>query len=98
METIYKYELMLRDAQAITMPEGAKILSAQKQRNTLCLWVQCDTRKHMQQRTILITGTGNKLPCPSNELRFIDTVQDDMFVWHVFEQISHGQNESEAGQ
>lgn len=91
METIYKYELGFSDFQMIRLPAEAKILSAQKQRNSLYLWAQCDTRKPVQQRTIVIVGTGNPFPCPSHELKFIDTVQDDMFVWHVFEQIGGGQ-------
>lgn len=98
METICKYEIMFRVSQSITMPEGAKILSVQNQRGSLCLWVQCDTRKSMQQRTIVIACTGDRLYCPGNEFKYIDTVQEDMFSWHVFEQISGGQNESEAGQ
>lgn len=36
--TIWKYPLAITDTQNVMMPEGAEILSAQMQGDTLCLW------------------------------------------------------------
>lgn len=38
MKTIWKFELKVGDKQTVEMPEGAEILTAQFQGDTLCLW------------------------------------------------------------
>lgn len=37
-ETIWKFPLEIADSQSVVMPSGARILSAQMQGSTLCLW------------------------------------------------------------
>lgn len=84
MQTIWKYPLKLVDRQTIEMPQGARILTAQYQEKVLCVWAEVDTIKHREKREILIQGTGP----PLNSVfanRYIGTVQDDLFVWHVYE-------------
>ena len=85
--TIYKYEIKLTDAQRISMPLNAQIMSVQFQYNKLCLWAMVDPDATKHDRTIEIFGTGN--PMDSWERIFIGTVQQagGALVWHVFERL-----------
>lgn len=82
MITIFKYELKITDEQRIDIPEGAKILSVQMQRDTPCLWAMVNTKNKLERRKIAIIGTGNPCWCPDWD--FIGTIQERVFVWHVF--------------
>jgi len=80
---IYKYELKIQDRQNITMDWDARLLSVQFQDGKLCLWAMVDTNSWKSHRTIRIVGTG--MDFDPDGLVFIGTVQQDGFVWHVFE-------------
>ena len=84
MKTIYKYAIGITDEQAVTMPRGAKILSAglDPQGNP-CVWAEVDTDEKDISVTIEIFGTGN--PIQPHPRKFIGTFVDDVFVWHVYE-------------
>lgn len=83
-ETIYKYQIEVTDVQAVVMPEGARILSAQMQLGRLCLWAAVETANKPSARSIWVYGTGNPaFGMPGK--RHIETVQDGPLVWHVFE-------------
>lgn len=84
-QKIYKYPIQLTDQQIIHLPLYAKIISAQLQNGVICLWAILDPEAVDLTRRIVIAGTGH--PMPDLPLRFIDTVQDGSFVWHVFEEI-----------
>lgn len=82
---IWKYPIELADFVIIEMPEGAEILTAQMQYGKLCLWalVDCEPELPKLNREIEIIGTGNSIiEAPR---RYIATVQQDIFVWHIFE-------------
>lgn len=75
------------------MPSGAKILTAQVQNDTLCLWaiVPVDHNFRFDSRIICVVGTGNVMPEPSAPhltLNYIATAQQygGGLVWHVFEE------------
>lgn len=83
-ERIWKFTLPIIDRPVKEMPAGARVLSAQMQGGELHVWAICDTAadaKRVRAR-FAIVGTGN--PMPTEQVRFIDTVQDGAFVWHVF--------------
>jgi hypothetical protein len=82
VRTIHKYRLELTDDQTIFLPEGAEILSVQDQRGVLTLWASVDITMPPVARYITICGTGHPLP---DYREHIQTVQQDDFVWHVFE-------------
>lgn len=86
--TIWKFPLEVTDVQDVALPAFAEIISAQNQGGTLFLWAIVDPDHKLLDRRIHILGTGNPVPTvPSRKrLRFIDTVQMGMFVWHVFEE------------
>jgi hypothetical protein len=85
MRRIWKYKLEITDKQEIWMPEGAKILHVDNQYGDLCLWTLVDDEQNNEERTLIIVGTGRRVPdYPTN---FIGTVVIESFVWHVFERI-----------
>lgn len=84
--TIYKYPIEITDSQAVLIPVDAKLLTVQIQNEKLCLWAMFDEKKHISKlRTIEVFGTGNLIP-PGNRV-YISTVQDGVFVWHIFERL-----------
>lgn len=84
MKTIHKYRLNITDQQTVDLPRGALILSAGLDpAGVLCLWAAVDTDKPAQPREIRIFGTGH--PVPETPIRFIGTVNQGSFMWHVFE-------------
>ena len=59
---IWKYPLEITDTQNLMMPEGAEILAAQMQGDTLCLWALVNPDAPKQRREIEVLGTGNPAP------------------------------------
>ena len=82
--TIHKYPLTERITQ-LMLPYGAQILTAQTQSGIVCLWALMDPARATQRREIEIVGTG--WPMDAAERRYIGTVQQEVFVWHVFERV-----------
>lgn len=81
---IFKYELMLTDKQTVLMPRCADVLSAQVQNGVICVWAFIMYDGEMiEPRPFDIIGTGN--PVPEDTGRFVDTIQMDGYVWHIFE-------------
>lgn len=82
MKTIWKYQLDVTDRQRLYMPKGAEILCVQNQGGVLCLWAKVDSGAKPEERVIVIVGTGRPI---HRDLKYIGTVQQVAFVWHVFE-------------
>lgn len=82
---VYKYSLTDRNSlHRVSMPKEAKILSAQMQGRDLQLWALITEAADEVEREFLILGTGVPFVGPCS-VKFIDTVQEGPFVWHVFE-------------
>jgi len=89
MKTIYKYPLQVTDDQDLFLPKGAVILSVIVQQNVLVLYAGVDNSEKIEERRkIKIFGTGNPVYYEQGKLRFIASVQQGVFVWHVFENIN----------
>lgn len=73
---------MLADYQRIPVPKDGKFLTAQVQDEKVCLWYECESSNKLENRTIVIVGTGRTVPEFS---KYIATVQHGRFVWHLFE-------------
>jgi len=86
MLTHWKYPLQKADTQVVPMPQGAQIRHAAVQGNDLCLWVSVVSTRSPKPRTIRIFGTGTPVETAGN-LKFIGTVMDDPYVWHVYEEV-----------
>lgn len=86
MITIHKFELQVTDLQKIKMPVRRRVLTAQVQNGTICLWAQVDTESDMEEREVSIIGTGNPLPENHEEYTYLTSVQmrGGLFVWHIF--------------
>lgn len=84
---IWKFPLEVADQQKVKMPTGAKILTAQMQGDTCCLWALVDEtrpRFEFEIRDIAIYGTGN--PMPDEPGDYIATFQImGGLVFHAFE-------------
>jgi hypothetical protein len=83
MKTIYKYPIEITDEQTVSMPIGAQILSAQMQGTQLCIWALVEVGNVNCNRRVRIFGTGNTVKLDGN-WKFVDSVQERIFVWHVF--------------
>jgi len=86
--TIWKFPLPLSDSVAIAMPERSRVLSVGVQSGgvrQLQLWADVNPGAAIVIRRFEIRGTGHPL---GDVGRFIGTVIDGPFVWHVFEAIS----------
>lgn len=84
--TIYKFGLDLTDTQIIQMPKGAKALSVQMQFGNPALWVELDPEADIEDRVVIIHGTGHDLWTAANASNFVGTIQTDggRLVFHVF--------------
>ena len=83
-KTIWKYDLDRETQSDIQMPRGAKILSVQLQRNGYRLWALVHPTALLEIRTFVIYGTGWDMEYTDN-LEYLETIQEDGFVWHIFE-------------
>lgn len=89
MKTIYKYEMPSEDRPSIQMPDGAEILTVQRQNNAICLWAMVEPNNPPTIRHFETFGTGQIIPGDMGiERRYIGSVQEKFYVWHVFERIN----------
>jgi hypothetical protein len=86
MKTIWKYPLSMMDKQVISLPVGSKILCAQIQNDTACIWVLVDPENKQIKREIMVFGTGHPVD-DSLDLEYIGTFQIASLglVFHVFD-------------
>lgn len=79
---IYKYPLAHTEEQEIKMPEHSEVLSAGLDPSgQLCVWAAIDPHYLDKLYTFYVRGTGWSTP---DHARFISTVVQDEFVWHIF--------------
>ena len=83
MKTIWKFSLYTDNVQQIEMPGLSHVLCFQKQDGEICIWAEVNDELPKVTRTFKIVMTGEELP--DEDLRYIGTVQDGAFVWHLFE-------------
>ena len=86
-QRIWKYNLTESNP-VLTMPEGARVLSVQLQRDDICLWAMIDDAAMSTQveRRFRIHGTGHVIE-NGDALVYVGTVQmcEGSLVLHVFE-------------
>lgn len=86
--TVYKFPIHTTDEQTIDMPQGAKVLCAKLQGDTLCLWALVSPRAPRERRTFLVRGTGHPIDVAEGyDVQYVDTfmMYDGGLVFHVFE-------------
>lgn len=86
MSTIFKYPIDIKDEQHVTMSAWSRFLSVgYDPSGQLCVWAEVNPDlKPPIDRTIWIVGTGGEMPFMQQKSRFLGTVLDGDFVWHVF--------------
>jgi len=82
---VYKYRFEPADHFDLLLPKGARVLKADKQQDTYCLWALVDPDARDQVRHFRWAGTGHDIEEPPENLRHVHTFIDGPFVWHVFE-------------
>lgn len=88
MKTICKFPLDVTDRQLLTLPQDSQILSVIVQNGTLMLYVLLETEKNsVCEKEIEIYGTGHPVSQDGSNKKFIGTVQQNQFVWHIFEKL-----------
>ena len=88
VKTIYKYELLVKDTQLVSLPKGAKILTIQTQGPFPQLWAMVDTEEDTEEVLIETFGTGHPIKdLPLGVKRtYIGTYQlsGGSLIFHVF--------------
>lgn len=77
---------------SLALPVGAKILSAQEQQGTVCIWALCTCTEPVAERRFVFTMTGQEIPAdPSGRGVVMDRhlatliLDEDATVIHLFE-------------
>lgn len=84
MQTIHKFTFDIADTVVVQMPERSTPVSvATAGYGRINVWASVETDFDMSPVTLYVRGTGHPL-CEADEAKFLGTVQDGPFVWHVF--------------
>jgi len=89
MRCIYKYTIPPQDKFNLELPKGAQILSFQEQDDKLCLWALVNPVAAKVVRYFHIFGTGNVIDACIDVLQYIGSVQQSIYVWHLFEEYKY---------
>lgn len=79
--TIHKYPLV--NQTVLRLPKGSKILKVAVQHSQIMLWAAVPfTFTNTANYKVHINGTGWTIDVPLEY--YVDTIQDEDFVWHIF--------------
>lgn len=82
MKVIYKYNL----TPTVLLPKDALVLKAGMQNGGLYIWVLVDPNEQTHtEREFEVIGTGHPFEHEYLKHRFVDTIFDGPFVWHIWE-------------
>jgi len=86
MRTIYKYELPMREEHGIALQ--GEILTVAKKPNSSddkwYVWAIHDDRNPKRIVKFTVVGTGNELPHYLDKSKYVGTIFEGYFVFHVF--------------
>jgi hypothetical protein len=82
-DTVWKFPLRLSMGQWVEMPQGARIVHVGLQDAVICAWAIVDPDAPIEHRVFRIVGTGHREIIDGST--YLGTVQQDVYVWHVFE-------------
>jgi hypothetical protein len=82
--TVWKFTAPVQDQFAISMPIGAKLLSADIQEGIVCIWALVDPEEGLETRNFRLAGTGHPI---AEHVHFLETMvlHDGALVFHLFE-------------
>jgi hypothetical protein len=71
------------------MPNGAKVVHVDMQRNLVTLWCECDPGAEMEGRSFRIVPTGGVAGVKEHHLgTAIEERMSGQYVWHIYEAIN----------
>ncbi len=82
MARIYKYGLEAKLLQTVELPIGSQILSIQMQFGRPTIWAMHEQNENKATVEVRLVATGEEFDIEN--WRYIETVQDGEFVWHIF--------------
>jgi hypothetical protein len=85
--TIWKYVLEVTNFQIVSVPLGAKVLSAMEQYGQICLWCLVDSNCLGKEACpVWIHGTGTSITNATTQGRFVSSVplEGGQLIFHVF--------------
>lgn len=87
MRTIYKYKLDVCDQQTVSVPQDFILLKIGVQKDSICMWGECESDMPMRTMDIRCFGTGHRIP--DIPLRYLGSAitEDGFFVWHFYEKL-----------
>lgn len=83
MKEVWKFQLGDGMDQNIKMPMHSTVIAVQVQHDHACLWVLVQPENVQEYRRFHIVGTGHAVP--ESARKYIGTIQQGLFVWHIFE-------------
>lgn len=87
MRTIYKYPIAAPFLNELDLPVGAEVISVETVQDVICVYAIVDTDvRETEVHKFWIFGTGHPMP-KELKAKFICTVLQDIYVFHVFEEI-----------
>lgn len=84
MITIHKYSIPMEDNVIIDAPKGANWLIADLQHGSLMAWALVDTTVEFVPHAFKIKGTGHDCSDLNSHYKYLNTLQNGPFVWHIF--------------
>lgn len=84
-------DLLILGTQTIKLPADAQIMHVGVQNRNIAMWYEVNTDSEgipvhrMEQRTLIVYGTGHLIAFSRKERQYLGTVMIDSYVWHVFE-------------
>ncbi len=84
MRKIFKYTLELIAEGKLATYVGFRPLCVQMQNGQICCWAEVDDSRPKGEAKVTIVGTGHEVP--PNAGQYVGTVQQGMFVWHIYMQ------------
>ena len=82
MKSVWKYSLELTDEQTLLVPSDFQILKVGVQDNVIQAWALVTPGDPSHMIKIRISGTGH--PIDTLGFRYIDSVFQAQFVWHIW--------------
>jgi len=83
MSTIFKYEIPHEDLFSLEIPGFIKVLYVDTQKETPCVWVECDEFEPVKSKGFMLKGTGHQI---HEGYQHVGSYQlfDETFVGHLF--------------
>ena len=88
---VWKFSVLVNNDFIVPMPEGAKILTVQTQREIPQIWALVDPRAPMRDRRFRLAGTGHPIQvAEAGNLAYVGSfqVEQETLVFHLFEIVS----------